>query len=1019
MPPAADIARRIALLAGAIVSAAGVVVFSGWILDIPTLKSIHPGWPNMTPAAAGGFAMAGAALVLTAVPPRTPDRFRLPLAGVLAAATAILGFLKLADYGFGLNLNFGTLGFEGRAHIAPSTALDFLLVGGALWLAGGTRHFGAFQFLTLACAVVGAVGLAVYLYGGEPLYAYAEMALHTSLLFLLLSLGVLCSRTDGGLMALLVSPTAGGWLALRMLLLIPPVPLAIEWLEHRAVDRKWLGAGNPTPLFALLDVLVLAALIWVAGNWLRRVDEKRAREEAQRREHEAQVRLFVEYAPAAIAMLDRDMRYLAVSRRWLVDYRLEMQEIRGRSHYDVFPDLPPKWQEIHRRCLAGGIESCEEDLFPRADGGVDWIQWAMHPWYDANGEVGGVMLFSEVITGRVHAAERIQRLNRVYAVLSQINSLIVRVPDRQEVFDESCRIAVEHGKFGFAWIGMYHAETQAIVPVASAGFTRSDPLLTEIDVSEGSPYAQSIPAQVLRQRQAVFDNDIAAGRSMENDRYREILEHGFHSVIALPLIVDDAVAGIISMWAQERGYFDKEELKLLDELAADISFALQVLKRKEELDYMSFFDVLTGLPNRKLILDRLNQMLSSYDSNPRRLALLLLDIERFSMVNNTFGRHGADEFLRVVARRLEDACHGKDNLARIGADKFAIVLPEAGDAGDIAHRVENRLLACFRQPFILGGTELRVSAKLGVAEYPIDGRDAETLFRNAEFALKEGKSSGSRYVFYDEKMNAQAAQSLLLETRLRQAVEAREFVLYYQPKVRLDDGRLVGLEGLMRWQSPEYGLMPPMKFIPVLEETGLIVEVGKWAVERALADFDAWTTRGYQVPRIAVNVSAVQLREDDFASSVVDLVRGSGMSPQALELEITENLVMQNIERNIRAFSILRNTGVEIAIDDFGTGYSSLSYLSRLPVDRIKIDRSFINGMTESAQDSNVVSTIIALARSFRLAVVAEGVETHEQAQALNELGCNEAQGYFFCKPLPPEEIAGLLANPPLTGARA
>jgi diguanylate cyclase (GGDEF)-like protein/PAS domain S-box-containing protein len=1005
-----DVPRRIAIACGVIVCVLGILVFSGWVFDLQPLKQIRPSWPNMAPATALGFTLAGATLWLIAgAPGESLAPARLWTVRFMAVTTALFGASKLAFYGFGLPFDFDTFGFADSAYVPPATAADFLLVGCTLWLARPRQHFAIFQAFALASVLVGALGLASYLYGGSMLLPYAQMAIHTSPLFILLGVGILCTRTERGLMALLTSRTAGGWMALWMLMSVPLAPLAIGWLEQRAERTGWFGDADPNPLFALLDMIVLAALIWTAGAWLHRVDLKRAREQEARLEHQAQLGLFVEFAPAAIAMLDRCMRYIAVSRRWTQDFRLECQNVVGRSHYDIFPEISAPWKSVYRRCLAGGSEKREEDPFPRADGTLDWVHWDIHPWHRRTGEVGGLILFSEVVTERVRAAEKIRRLNRIYGVLSQINSLIVRARDRQVLFEEACRIAVEHGTFSLAWIGLFHADTNEIRPVASTGDAEIARASLPIDVSEGSPDAQSIPALALQSRRAVFDNDIALGRGTESDRYRELVAAGYRSVIALPLFVDNIATGVISMWTREMHFFDEGELRLLKELAGDISFAMQFLTKQEELDYISYFDILTGLANRTLFLDRLNQRLRADGREPGTVALLLCDIEHFAAVNNALSRYGADEVLQRTAERLRRAFGGKENLARIGADKFAVVLPDTNDATDIAQRIERVLLPCFNDPFNVAGIELRISARVGAAESPADGVDAETLLRSAEAAVKEAKASSSRYLFYAADMNVKAAESLSLEIRLRKAVEAREFVLYYQPKISLRDGSMSGLEALIRWQNPDTGLVQPGKFIPVLEQSGLIIEVGRWAVERALADFSEWTARSRRVPRIAVNLSAVQLRQEDFSAGIEDLIEASAVTPDALELEITETLIMRNIERSVRTLTALRGMGIHIAIDDFGTGYSSLSYLARLPIDKIKIDRSFVTAMLDSAQDRIVVSTIIALAHSFGLPVVAEGVETEEQATSLRELGCDEAQGYLFCKPLPAGEIGKLL----------
>jgi diguanylate cyclase len=310
----------------------------------------------------------------------------------------------------------------------------------------------------------------------------------------------------------------------------------------------------------------------------------------------------------------------------------------------------------------------------------------------------------------------------------------------------------------------------------------------------------------------------------------------------------------------------------------------------------------------------------------------------------------------------------------------------------------------------VAGTELRTSARIGVALSPGDGADTDTLLRNAEAALKQAKLTGERYVFYRQEMTARIAENLALENKLRRALEHEEFVLHYQPKVDLKTGTIVGLEALIRWKSPELGLVPPIKFIPLLEETGLILEVGAWALRRASLDHKAWFQAGLKPPRVAVNVSAIQLRQRDFVSTVEQAVM-EGLAPVAIDLEITESLVMQDIQASIAKLGEARGLGLGVAIDDFGTGYSSLAYLARLPVETLKIDRTFVKSMCEDVTTRTLVETIVSLAHALRLKVVAEGVETEEQAALLRELHCDQMQGYLFSRPLPAEDLVALLRS--------
>ena len=596
---------------------------------------------------------------------------------------------------------------------------------------------------------------------------------------------------------------------------------------------------------------------------------------------------------------------------------------------------------------------------------------------------------------------KLGKLSRIRAVSGEINAAIVRVHEREALLRETCRIAAEHGKFELVWVALLDAEKKKVKPVAWTGFS---PEAAHAVSWASISAARGTLGEAIQTRRAAVRNDL--GTELASGKLRqEALKAGCRSTGCLPLVVDGRVVALVALFAAGTGFFDEDELALLDELAADVSFALQSIARQEKLDYLSYYDALTGLPNRTLFLDRAGQQLRARSGEPRMVALILLDVERLRNINETLGRHGGDELLRLVSRRLEHAFNGTDYIARISADSFGVVIRGIRDAVEIAHAVESKVLTFFREPFLVNDQELRVAAKIGIAMFPTDGEDADTLFKNAEAALRKAKVTGERFLFYTAEMNAQAAQSLSLETRLRKAVEAQQFVLHYQPKVELASGRVCGLEALIRWNDPETGLVAPGTFIPLLEETGLILEVGRWALAQALVDYGDWTARGCTVPRIAINVSAIQLQQKNFVDTVVDVVRQAGNIPEALELEITESLLMKDVEASIRKLSTLRELGIHIAMDDFGTGYSSLSYVARMPINVVKIDRSFIIAMTGNSQDMAIVTTIIALAHSLNLRVVAEGVETEEQAQLLRLLKCDEMQGFLFSRPLPAAEV--------------
>jgi diguanylate cyclase (GGDEF)-like protein len=394
---------------------------------------------------------------------------------------------------------------------------------------------------------------------------------------------------------------------------------------------------------------------------------------------------------------------------------------------------------------------------------------------------------------------------------------------------------------------------------------------------------------------------------------------------------------------------------------------------------------------------------------------VLLDIERFKSINDSLGRPAGDELLKELAARMSHAAD-VGRLARIDADHFAVMVTEVQTEEELARLIEQRVEEIFDPPFRIGSSELRVSVKVGIAMFPADGADADTLFRNAEAALKNAKAKGERYLFYTQTMNARVAEKLSLENQLRQALDKEEFVLHYQPKVNLASGKLTSAEALIRWNDPRTGLVPPFQFIPILEETGLIHEVGRWALRKAIEEYLRWRAAGLAAVRIAVNVSPLQLRDRGFIAEIEQVIGIHPLAAAGLELEITESVIMGDVKHSIATLQAIRAMGVTIAIDDFGTGFSSLSYLSKLPVDTLKIDRSFVIGMTVGPQGLALVSTIISLAHALKLKVVAEGVETEEQSRLLRLLNCDEMQGFLFSKPVPVEIFEAKFLAPTLLG---
>ncbi|MDC6166699.1 putative bifunctional diguanylate cyclase/phosphodiesterase [Paucibacter sp. XJ19-41] len=724
------------------------------------------------------------------------------------------------------------------------------------------------------------------------------------------------------------------------------------------------------------------------------------------RQHEAVKQAAILNAlPAHIAVLDNRGVIVSVNKAW--QRFAEGNALQG-AHWGVGADylqVCDRAQHCEQaRPVAAGIRAVLHQGLARfaieypchAPQQQRWFEMTVTPLGEAR-PTGAVVMHLDISTRKL-AEQRIAYLNRVHAVLSGINALIVRVGKQQELFDQACRIALEQGGFRMALIGAVEPGSASIVPQASAGVDAA--LLTAIRVLLASPEgaANSMLARSLREQRAIVANDSQHDpQVLLGPRY---IEAGVRSMAVLPLIVRGAPVGVLALYASESEFFHAEELTLLGELAGDIAFAIDHIGKQQRLDYLAYYDELTGLANRSLFLDRVTQHLRSATAGGHRLALFLVDLERFKNINDSLGRAAGDALLRQVADWLTHKAGDAGLFARIGADHFAAMLPVVKPDGEVTRLLEKTIAAFLEHPFRLNDAVFRVSVKVGVALFPADGGDAATLFKNAEAALKKAKAGGDRYLLYKQAMNATVAGKLTLENQLRLALTQQQFVLHYQPKMALAGARLSGAEALIRWHDPISGLVPPGRFIPVLEETGLIHEVGRWALRKALEDSRRWRQAGLAAVRVAVNVSPLQLRDPGFIDEIGQAIGGDAQAAASLELEITETLIMEDVKHSIACLQAIRAMGVSIAIDDFGTGFSSLSYLARLPVDTLKIDQSFVADIDSGSQGLALVSTIVGLAHALGLKVVAEGVETEAQAALLRELRCDEMQGFLFSRPL-------------------
>ncbi|HEX4051278.1 MAG TPA: EAL domain-containing protein [Steroidobacteraceae bacterium] len=656
-----------------------------------------------------------------------------------------------------------------------------------------------------------------------------------------------------------------------------------------------------------------------------------------------------------------------------------------------------------------------------ADGQARWLERNAVAILDDRGQLLGYRGTDRDITARREQEARLRRLTRTYRMLSSTGSAILRLHERGELLQEICRIAVQQGGYERVVIGLREG---------------ADPRLRrEVWAGEGSMALRTIEQLLLQQCESAAASGLAAGASsaesalvenelsgapLEHGAHRapgalshqaraQLLAHGYRAIAALPLKVDGTTVGTLLLLSRQAGVFDAAERQVLEELTANLGFALQYLQKDEAVQFLSYYDGLTGLAKRVLFCQRLDRQLGDV-GRPAR-TVVVFDVQQLSAINDSYGRYVGDALIAEIAERLKQS-HDGESIAYFGAGTFAIHCDSAAASVEQGRLLPLAVAQLFAEPFGIDAQELRPGVRAGMAQHPQDAMTADQLVQHAEAALKAAREDNERYLPYASIRQRPDSRKLALEGRLAGALDRNELLLHYQPKVDLQSGRVVGLEALLRWQDAHDGMVSPAVFIPLMERSGAIAEVGEWVLQQAIRDAATWQQRGAAAVRIAVNVSPLQLRRRDFVERVLASVRPASAQRPLVDVEITESMLMQDLELSIRKLQELCVAGIGVAIDDFGTGYSSLRMLARLPVDTLKIDRYFIQGMSESANGGLLVSTVVSLAEAFGMTVVAEGVETADQAQALRRMRCAQAQGYLFCRPTPaalvPEAIARL-----------
>lgn len=630
------------------------------------------------------------------------------------------------------------------------------------------------------------------------------------------------------------------------------------------------------------------------------------------------------------------------------------------------------------------------------------------------GNVAFAMEMLERDENRRKAERSNERLAQMLAALSATNEAIMRAKTRSELLDQVCDASVLGGNFTSTTIALARADDSCLEIVATAGPDRDRARTVQLSIDPAKPEGSGLSGMAFRSRQACISNDYL-GDSRLVHFFDVIQKGGSRSGAAFPLMKNKESIGVLLFFSSELDVFTTELVPLLQRLAENVSFALENFDRVEEklradahIKYLATHDVLTGLANRTMFTQLLGTSIQTARRDRKKLALLFIDLDRFKVINDTLGHADGDVLLVEMANRLRHTLRDSDVVARLGGDEFVVILPEITSEVEV-NVVARKLLSAAMRPMSLSGQECRVTASIGVALYPENGRDEHTLIKNADMAMYLAKEEGKNDVrFFSNDTKTQSIERLMLETNLRKALERNEFELHYQPKIDLKTKAITGVEALLRWSQPDLGMLPPNQFIPLAEETGLIVPIGRWVLRTACEQHMSWQREGLPPICVAINLSPRQFQHEFLLQDIDDILGETGMRPEFLELEVTEGMVMQNVERAIGLLAAIKSRGVRLAMDDFGTGYSSMSLVKRFPIDTLKIDRSFIRELPDDNDDKAIADAIIGLGKALGLKIVAEGVETGDQQEFLRDHACDEMQGYLFSRPVPAEKIPAL-----------
>ncbi|HEY1288013.1 MAG TPA: EAL domain-containing protein [Burkholderiales bacterium] len=717
-----------------------------------------------------------------------------------------------------------------------------------------------------------------------------------------------------------------------------------------------------------------------------------------------QFRAAVDASAVLVTLIDpARMRYVDMNDAACRALGYSREELLTMGPVDVFSEPGVDLAQAYERLLSGDQAAASvEGVYRRKDRSTFPVESVRRVVPSATGDI--IVAIARDITMRKRAEEGARSHKLQQLVIAEFAQQALGNADLEQVMANAAEIVgltldVEHCKILQRGADGASLEVRAAFGCPAEVIGRQRPL----------PGEASQTVRVLAERRGVIVDDYAeAPCTVATQDCQCRLRSG--AEVPIPGQKDGPL-GVLGAYSRRERRFTVDELSFLQSIANNIAVAIERKSAEERFAYLAQFDALTGLPNRHLFQDRLAQTVGQAARGGSAMAVLFIDLDRFKLVNDAQGRDAGDRLLREAARRLSESVRGGDTVGRFGGDEFGVVLANLGRPGD-ASLVAQKIIDALARPVELDGHETYITASIGISVYPADGSEPEALLANADAAMYRAKEQGrNHYEYFTREMNERALRWVRMQTETRRALERGEFQVHYQPKVELATGKICGFEALLRWQHPDKGLVPPSEFIPVLEETGLIVPAGEWVMRTACAQIKAWREAGLPSAPIAVNLSARQFQQKDLEDSICRVLRESAVAPPLLQFELTESLLMGDPEAAARTLLGLKELGVRVSVDDFGTGYSSLAYLKRFAVNELKIDRVFIRDIVADPDDAAITLAIINLAHSLDLEVVAEGVETEAQVNFLRSHGCDQMQGYYFAAPCSADQCTQALRD--------